>query len=665
MAVDGKCPCGNALPRKGSKLCNRCAEKLRAIKRAGESEAVEDDDKDAPLDGLCESVDDTIAWLKKRIYDVIEARCKDIDIVDHAVRVTRLPAGDGWRGDQRLNFEYYPLAAEILRLWKHPELEMLIVVMGTQTGKSTIEQVIINDSIARSGGNLLFVMPDDVLRTKIPKTKNLPILENSPELGYDKTEQSGLIIRFKNGNYIWCALATKPSSLADSSGVSTYVITEADEISASIDHDVYALSYDRIRYSHNGKGFASGTPRRLDAGGLYARYTRTRMYGAKFQCPHCGDYFAVELEDIKYPDIDPKEIKRLKLAWVDCKCCGVEIKDSYHMQMAKGAKLYCITPDRSMLECGVRVPAWYSTKNSFSQVAFEYLESKDDLTRLSDFYKSICAMPVDVWALNKVDARFAYEDRKCAEWSREQLQIPAGVKALTAGVDVGVGGFWFTLVGWGEGARKYVIWSTFFSVQTATAKGWEEAYQKMIDQCKPSRYQFQGSGEPPKFALGLIDSGFDSEFVYRKCKTTPRWLPTKGNGGLKTLYMRTSADPERKHNGEFAGLPLILVSAHSVHDVLEKALTTPIEDPNGIAFARDEQKRMFNHLRGAVKKQNRDGSYVWGKAFKGADDHLRDALTLALVAGEIAGFTGLKQEKKVIQRPNEHKNVIQNSNTRC
>ena len=642
-----RCKCGNKLVGNAT-ACSQC----RARKKASEDSA-----ENLEASGLSlASVDDSdaselvdnkaiTAKLFGMLSDIVGERLADNDIVEWAERVIRLPAGDGWRGNQRLDFGKYPLAAKILHMWKNPATERMVDIQGTQTGKSTIEMVILADSMLRSGGNLIYVVPTDALRDKIPKTKILPILEGSEELGFSKTEQSGKILRWKNGRYTWMALSTSPDTLADTSGCSTAIMTEFDESPDNMRHDPLALTFDRIRYSHRRKMFVNGTPRSLSSTGLYALYQQCKMYVATMPCPHCGEHMTIEKNDIMWPEgKDPKEIKRLKLAYVVCKSCGCEVADSHHLWMAEHADLKCITPDRSDLWVGIRIPSWFSAKMSFSETAFEFLEAQNDLVRLGDWYKSIAALPVDVFALNRIDEQFSYEDRRSIEWKREQREIPPHVKAITAGIDVGTGGYWFTMLGWGKDDRKYLLWSAFYEAKGIGYEPWEKAWEQVHKNFEPGYFNWLGHGPTPAMKLGIIDSGFDAPTVYSLCKNSQKWLPAKGTGGLKTLYMRTQADPERKHSGKFAGLPLVLHNSHHLQDMLENSLHTPIDNPHGFAFPADEGKRIFDHLRAAVKKEGGATGSYWEKTSKGAADHLRDALCLAVLAGEIMGLNKLSSE---------------------
>lgn len=263
--------------------------------------------------------------------------------------------------------------------------------------------------------------------------------------------------------------------------------------------------------------------------------------------------------------------------------------------------------------------------------------------KLAEWYRSVAAKPIDTLSVNNGTSVGTYEQRKSAAWKRDLAQIPREVHTITAGVDVGTNGYWLAVIGWGYEGRKYVIWNGLYEPKGPSESDWDNAWARVVDTARMSHGQYLGDGPAPKFRLGLMDSGFNAQHCYKSCKASSGWIPSKGYAGMGSLYKKAIADPENKHGGAYRALPLILTHAHMGQELLENSLMTSIEDPHGIAFAWDEGKRLFNHLRGATKKERPDKSYYWSKTSKDADDHLRDALALALMAGRIVKAHEVKQ----------------------
>lgn len=662
-----RCKCGNKLYGR-NKICSTCQGKIKRqkiidnIERSASNEA----------SYLIYEIDkDVASWCFGKLLEAVKVRSKDDDIVEYCERVINLPAGDGWKGSGKLNFEQYPIAAQMLRHFADPSCEAIFYLAGTQTGKSTFELCALNYSMTKRGGNCVYVAPSDALRKKIPSTKFIPTWKNSAEIGYVKTELGGVKHSFSGGNFIYCALATNAESLADTSAVSTGFITEHDEISPNLKHDCFSLLYDRVRFSHFPKIVCSGTPRRFDNRGMYQIYNggKVKRFYPEVPCPHCGKYITIDDEDIQAPEgVDPKVIKKNKLAFVICKECGERITDVHHKEMMLQARLRDLDPEHHGIWRGCRAPSWYSVKYNFSSAISEKLDSMSDPIKLMDWYKSVAAKPVDTLAINKLSAGEGYELRKDAGYRREKAEIPKEVYGITAGVDVGTNGFWLVVLGWGLEGRKYVLWNSLYSPRGASTKHWEEAWSKCVQRATMAHGTYLGNNKIPRFFRGIIDSGYDAPFCYRMCKLYPQWIPAKGMSFREGLYKKAYADPENKYHGEFSRIPLLLQNTHHAHDLLESFLNTSIVDPNGIAFPIDEGKRIFNHLRGAVKKETTRG-FIWDKASKDSDDHLRDALALAVIAGYTCKLNELKKiepKKEEAKKSVKKKETIELSNSeRC
>lgn len=644
----GLCACGNKLHTRGKYECTTCQNARLKLEKLTASIGAENLGDDP-----WQSAKSVSSWIFEEIKKMVDARADDCDIVEWAQRNLTLPPGDGWRGDQKLHYEKYPLQAEGLRIMCDPRVERFFDLQGTQNGKSTNEAVTLSYFMERGTGNIIYVAPTEKLLIKIPQTKFLPIWERSADVGFASSEQGGKRLVWKSGRYIWMALATSTDDMADTSGVTFGFITEHDEIGTNVKHDVVSLTFDRMRFSLTKKLYISGTPRRLDSRGLYALYSNTaRMYEPEVPCPHCGFYMMITETDIKYPiDTDPKLIKTHKLAWVVCPECSEKCEDKHHARMVGAARYRCLTPDRPHIWSGTRSPSWFSSKYSFSEAISEFLEASSDPIKLAEWYRSVAAKPINTLAVNTGGMDGAYEQRKSAAWKRELSEIPREVHTITAGVDVGTNGYWLAVIGWGYDGRKYVIWNGLYEPKGPSESDWDNAWARMIDRARMAHGSYLGSGEPPRFRLGLVDSGFNAQHCYKCCKSSAAWLPAKGYAGMGSLYKKAVADPENKHNGAFRTLPLILTHAHMGQELLENSLMTSIDDPNGIAFAWDEGKRIFNHLRGATKKERPDKTYYWSKTSKDADDHLRDALALALMAGRIVKAHEVKQEHGLLSKP--------------
>lgn len=569
-----------------------------------------------------------------KIKSLISSYIDDSDIVTWAESRFLLAPGDGVNGNRRLDFRLYPLSAEILRWFTDPVVRVLIIMMGTQNGKSVIVRIINAFAGNKHGFNGILIPPTDDLREKIPKTQLIPVYSQS-NVGFVGMENDNKIIRWENGTFTWIASAQSQQSLVDTSGCSYSIHDECDEVRANLSYDAISAAYDRIRpRKMKAKQALFGTPKRTDEGGLQARGAKVMMHFPEMKCPSCNKYEIFDLENIKWPeDKDPDVIRESRLAWAECPSCGHHCRDFDHFQMAIGARMRCLTPTRHKSRKSARIPSWCGNQMSWSDVAFEYLIAKDDPIKLCEFMKSVACRATNPNMEETVTGVQPYETKK-GLWSRDNKEIPADVRCITAGVDPGVNQFWCVVIGWGSRGRKYFLWSFEQQFEGPSLEDYKKAWREVFIKTRLPEHTIKSAARP-KFMGGLVDSGDAGTAVYDLCAESSGWLPAKGDPALRALYGKGNIDPDNKHRGRWGALTLIRHNTHMLQDALERCLNTPISSPNGVEFAMDEGPRLFKHLRNVVRKRSPTGQVRWDKTSKSAADHLRDAAAHAMLAGII------------------------------
>jgi len=224
----------------------------------------------------------------------------------------------------------------------------------------------------------------------------------------------------------------------------------------------------------------------------------------------------------------------------------------------------------------------------------------------------------------------------------ENLEIPEEVFALTAGVDIGKSVIWLTLVGWAPRDRKFVIRSEGIE-RGRGADSLEIAMDKATKLCTMD-YRCKGSYKP-RFYGGLVDSGYDTEFVYDYClKRYPLWTPAKGYTKQLQLFNVSTVDNKNKIS-KYSGLPFMTLNTDMLNSSLHEYLNTPPGERHSIAFAADAPKVLFEHL--AAQEQHEipnkyNRIFRWGK-LKSRADHLRDCLLHAIAFGIYRGYNVIER----------------------
>jgi phage terminase large subunit GpA-like protein len=572
----------------------------------------------------------------------ILAKENSIDLKSWIEEKITLPPGNGYKGVPKMNFNTFPHIKQILKLVDNPDCKKIVLCFAAQTGKSDTLASIAAYLTGYRNRRGLFVLPTAKMVDKVRETRLLPLFQNSSkDIGFqylkDKT-----VFNF-SGNFFSMALASSPATMAEQTSTSWVIIDEHDEfnLEASKSADPVKLSERRMQASQKKLLILASTPKKTGAGYTYDHYRRSKEFIEEIQCPLCGSWFVPDFYNhFKWPkeaeNGDLSEIEIYSLAWVECPHCLGEITDAMHFDIVTERKRWKdLDPDMTIAECGFRLPCYLTPNRNFSSIVSEYLKVKNNPMELDDFNNSVLAKPVE--AINsRTSAEIDYSKLK-SNYYIENLDMPEEVFALTAGADIGKSEIWFTLLGWATRDRKFVIRSEKIE-RGRGADSLEIAMDKATKLCTMD-YKYKGSYKP-RFFGGLVDSGYDTDFVYDYClKKHPLWTAAKGYTDQLRLFEVSTVDKKNKIS-KYSGLPLVILNTDMLNSSLHEYLSTPPGERHSIAFPADASYFLFEHL--AAQEQHEipgkyNTIYRWGK-LKGRPDHLRDCLLHAIAIGIYRGF---------------------------
>jgi phage terminase large subunit GpA-like protein len=180
-------------------------------------------------------------------------------------------------------------------------------------------------------------------------------------------------------------------------------------------------------------------------------------------CPHCGGYQILLFKQVKHKGEKlgkwpqekraPEYIKLEKAACYECKYCQAEIYETDKPEMLRRGKWvpaeHPIQRDGFMLPpppTSIRGYWWnalYSPFRTFSEMAAEFFESQGDREKLKTFTNLWLAEP---WKeIIKQQPPAAILKLRTA---RQELEVPDGALALTAGIDNQKVGCWVSIWAW-------------------------------------------------------------------------------------------------------------------------------------------------------------------------------------------------------------------------
>jgi phage terminase large subunit GpA-like protein len=192
----------------------------------------------------------------------------------------------------------------------------------------------------------------------------------------------------------------------------------------------------------------------------------------------------------------------------------------------------------------------YSPFVKFSDVAFEFMTSKDDPDKLQNFVNSWLAEP---WEDTQIKTSADMVLERQTELPR--FTLPEWTEILTGGVDVQQNCLYWTIRAWGK-----------FMTSQNIAHGQAVSFDE-ITRMMNLEYQTE-SGKRMTVQLCLVDSGFATDDVYDYCLRNLDWtLPCRGNAKASLNGLNYKISKVEK-NIDAYGMRLIIIDTGRYKDLI-------------------------------------------------------------------------------------------------
>lgn len=443
---------------------------------------------------------------------------------------------------------------------------------------------------------------------------------------------------------IHCVWSGSSSALADLSARVSFA-SEIDKWNsdASAEADPLKLFDERTKEFMQHKRIKESTPTvkgasRIERG--VAGSTDSRLW---VPCPHCGTYQVLEFGGrdanfgIKWPEgADPDGA--MESAYYLCRSCGREIHSWQRHRMIRagvwapdgqrvnGSGGLEGEPLRCGSEWGFVLPSWYSLQLTWGSCAAEFLRSQTKADGLKNWVNSWCAETWEEYTKAVTEDEIASRLRT----DRRIGVVPDDAIFLTCGVDVQQSHLVYVVMAWGLEQRGYVV-------RWGTCPGFDHLKKTVLDVVYPNESRTLVHRLP----LMLIDSGFDTDEIYRFCRDNHNQLhsvfPCKGGQANATDR------PYKIQQHERSGIPLVIVNTNWWQQVVQKALDKLLPgDPGSISLPveaagdRDFLAQLVNET-----PTTRLGEYggndklLWVRRDMNAPNDFRDCVRYARCAAEM------------------------------
>lgn len=561
-------------------------------------------------------------------------------VSEWAARNRVLPDGNAIPG--LWNNSVTPYLVEIMDTFSGDEVEEIVFVKPTQVGGTSCMENMLGSLIAQDPSPTMVVYPSDDLAERTTESKLEPMIKNCKALStkWRQNDSKKLALKFADMT-VYLTGANSPADLA-STNIRYLFLDEVDKFpgASKKEADPVSLARERTKTFFNRKIFITSTPT-TRTGHIWKAKENAEVEKHYFvPCPHCSEYIEFKFSNLKWPSKDEVKdnIERAEMAAYVCQECGAIITDRDKGRMLRNGRWQAV---RQRTEHPKSVAYWintlYSNFTRFSDVAREFMRSKDDPELLHNFANSWLAEPWEETKLNTNAELVMERQTDTPEW-----ELPEWTKLITGGIDVQENCLYWTIRAWGD-------YMTSQNVAHGQALSMQE-----VERIMNTEFSLP-SGDKVMVDLALMDSGDQTDEVYEFCAINSDWvLPCKGTDTMLSHYRLSTIN---KTGSSAHGMTLVLVDGGKYKD----QIASRMKKKNGTGswqVHKDCDIEYAEQVTSEHKVTVRSGGRIkqkWEKKSSHASNHYLDCEVYAAAAADVKGVRNLflQSAEQVKQQPQQ------------
>lgn len=529
-----------------------------------------------------------------------------------------------------------PYLVGIMDEFNNVQTEEIIFVKPTQVGGTEVLQNALGYFVMQDPSPCMVVYPSQDLAEHVSENRLQEMFKVSKPLAekFYPNKSELLELQF-DGMFITLEGANSPASLS-SKPIRYLLLDEVDKYpgASKKEADPIRLSRERTKTFSNRKIFMASTPT-LRTGHIWkAKEDADIVKHYKVPCPHCGEFIELKFKNIRWSSKEEVEsvADRAETAKYVCQECGCFISDKHKGQMLRDGRWDIVSQKTQFPR---KVCFWMNTLYSpfvrFSEIAKEYLTTKDDPDAYQNFINSWMAEPWEDTKL-KTNADMVLEHQT----EFEEFKVPDWAVMLTGGVDVQETSLYWTIRAWGP-------YLTSQNIAHGQVLNFKEVERIMNLEFK------KDNGEVLLVQLAGVDSGDQTDDVYEFCARNSEWaVPIKGVAGGHSHFRISRVN---KNSSSAFGMQLILVDGGKYKDMIASRLAKPMGEGSwmvyqGCDMEYAEQVTAEHKIR--VKGSNQ---LIWAPKTSHADNHYLDCEVYAMAVADVLGVRtlSLMEEETVIE----------------
>ncbi|HEY1190158.1 MAG TPA: terminase gpA endonuclease subunit [Gemmata sp.] len=544
-----------------------------------------------------------------------------------------------------------PYARGILDAAVDPVVEELVIVAGTQVGKTTIQEILLGYWADVDPGPCLFVKPSEEACTEYIKERIRPLLESSPALKRhlsDRPSDNTLSSIKLDSMPIYFGWSGSPQSLA--SRPCRYVLPdECDKYPpfSGREADPVSLAKERTAwFGHRRRVILSSTPTTRDG-------TITRAFDAcgdkryfHVPCPHCGTFQRLvwpQVKWVKLPITDKvqlaDQIEQNRLAWYECgnPDCKGRIDESHKPKMLERglwvsdgqtvARDGTVNGERpASKRVGFHLNSLYSPARKFCEMAAEFIRADGDIAATMNFRNSRLAEPFEVQVSRREPSKIREKAEAAKVWGRAGAVrvVPNWAVLLIATADVQKDHCYYSVTAWGyelKSKRVYV----------GVAATLDEVYRQVFRPDVP--FIAETGGGALAVSVLVFDSGYRKDEVTDFARRDPTRVQIAK--GLSTYFGPIAEEKVEKASG----VTVWNINTMQSKDTLDRLIGDPdAEKWQVYPDIGDEYCAQLASEHKVLDPQTK--RMEWKTKTSGAANHFWDceAMACAVAAGKGAGI---------------------------
>lgn len=504
-----------------------------------------------------------------------------------------------------LNLTQQPWMYDILESIIDPRVKEVNLVMGAQTGKTTI--LLLSWLLLSKfyPAPCIIGLSTDPLADRLVKRRLLPLIKANKwwadQLPPENKGQESMVLfpsmtTFYTGARTADKLASMPASILLLDEVAKWQKGSVKEAHP------YLLVKERVKSFSNYTIVSSSTPSEKEDI-FWQEFLHSSQSYYYMPCPHCQQMFKFQFsQDSLVWQVGDVETIR-KTACYICPNCKGHITDSDKADIMKRGKWIEEKADHDKGHIGYHLNSLYSPYVTFGEVAVEFTKANASIIRseaLRNFTNSWLALPYS----EKGESTSDSDIESIVSNAYFKGEVPSNTAYIVLGGDAGQNqSHWIASAVCLDGTIKVIDWGTIQGYSSINGYG----YKKLIDSLKWGQWGVD---------IAYLDSGYSTEEIYRECllDLPCRINPTKGTNAAGVWHetrVRTHEDLLLYTYSDYA-LKMDLAQSIKAKKVLLPA---------------DADKELLQGLKGQEIVINKSGKRQW-KELK--EDHYNDCLKLCL-----------------------------------